>query len=61
MKTLHQRLDGIFSLSPLQRQVFDAACDCTTFTEEELAQLIEDCKKLNAIECRESLAAFKMD
>lgn len=56
---LEKKLDGIFELSPLQQAVFDRACDICTYTEQELAQLIKDCKGMSAVECRQTLASLR--
>lgn len=46
------------ALKPLQRRVFDLATDGITLTAEQLADIAEDCARLNAAECQQNISAF---
>lgn len=46
------------SLSPLQKEVYYECCDDSLAGSDKQA-LIDDCAKLNAIEARQTLAAWR--
>lgn len=58
---LSQRLDKIHTLSKLQLQAYDAACDNHAYDPQGLAELIEDCLSMDAAECRNFISIMNLE